>query len=346
MGYDEGDAGLVKQIRAYLAQLPGVVKTLSESPCSPVVLAAVLKMLVADKENRPWVVKHGGVALLLRLSEVDDAKQALAQICIVANPTVFTYKEAMTMLLVVLGLLEHSHELLQFEGAMALTNLVTRGPEFVDRAVGGEGWRLLRDLIGGDEGNPMLAKAGLEGMNNLCSSPVIRERMNAGLLNTDLEIMLAYVRCDDPATACVAAGAVAMLMDDLAPQICKVRGFRNMVFALVEEDPALVHRAAFGLHFAVLQEVGGDDLLPLLHTVLADQPPPAHDLLSALPPAAKEPSLVQRVVEESKFRATLGRCRHVLSPSELAALEDETVSILDRTQRMLHIVTQHPELDG
>merc|ERR1719395_130451 len=119
-----------------------------------------------DPENRKFVVKHGGVRALLRIKGEDDAGQALAQ----------------------------RHELLQFEAAMGLTNLLTLGEEAVKRCVQADGWYRLLDLIGGDDGNPMLARAGLEGLCNLTQSTEIRDRIRKGNLKTDLMIILAYIR--------------------------------------------------------------------------------------------------------------------------------------------------------
>merc|ERR1719146_106285 len=90
----------------------------------------------------------------------------------------------MDSLVVLTNLLEHRHELVQFEAAMGLTNLLTLGEEAVKRCVQAEGWYRFLDLIGGDEGNPMLARAGLEGLCNLTQSTEIRDRIRQGHLKT------------------------------------------------------------------------------------------------------------------------------------------------------------------
>merc|ERR1719281_1495323 len=246
--FDAGDAAVAKEMRAHIAQHPHVVKTLSEatSNCTPAVLASIFKLLCMEPDNRKWVVKNGGIRTLLALRSEEDAKQALAQICIVVNPNLFSYQEAFDSLHMILDLLKHNDELYQFEGAMGATNLLTLGSEMVTSAVQADAWAKFLDLIEGDDGNPLLARAGLEGLCNLSMSEEIHDRIKKGRHKTDLQIILAYTRMDDVEAQVAATGAIAMLVQD--PEICKIiakiEGWRNLVPALLGSDERVVHRAA------------------------------------------------------------------------------------------------------
>jgi hypothetical protein len=353
--FDAGDPALAKSLRAYLAEHPSVIKTLCEpkTTCTPAVLASVFKLLCLEPDNRKWAVKYGGVRALLRIKDEEDAAQALAQICIVTNPKLFSYPEACDMLVVLCDLLEHRHELLQFEAAMGITNLLNLGDAVVQRAVQADAWHRLLNLIEGDDGNAMLARAGLEGLCNLTQSNQIRDEIKKGRKKVDLQIILAYIRADDAESQIAASGAIAMLSHDaeIALMLSKIDGFRNLVSGLADGGlggDAVVHRAAVALKNCILAGVDSSaEIATLMRTRLKTFPEgnPIRDVLDDIPggPDDNDAGLTC-VREETKFRAVLGKARRLLNATELAAVEDESIDIRERTSRIMHIARTKPEL--
>jgi hypothetical protein len=252
----------------------------------------------------------------------------------------------------ILDLLKHNHELYQFEGAMGATNLLTLGPEIVSSAVQADAWHKFLDLIEGDDGNPLLARAGLEGLCNLSQSEEIQDRIKKGRIKVDLQIILAYTRMDDVEAQVAATGAIAMLVQD--PEICKIiakiDGWRNLVPALLGSDERVVHRAAVALKHAVFYKVKGyEELAATLRTRLKAFPPgsPIAAILEELPTGAcADSETLARAREEDHFRSCLGKAYRFLSKEELAAVEDPAVELRERLSRLMHIAQTKPELRG
>merc|ERR1719171_1602881 len=140
-------------------------------------VATILKFLAADQSNHKIIVASGGLRTLLGLVDLEEqkaqdaARQVLAQICIVTNPNIIPYAEQLDAVRPLVKMMEHRHELLQFEGAMALTNLLTVSPELRSKAIKEEAWRLARDLLFIE--NERVQRAGLEVMCNLSMSEEI-----------------------------------------------------------------------------------------------------------------------------------------------------------------------------
>merc|ERR1711972_1162796 len=115
--------------------------------------ALTVQFLCKKTENRRHVVSSGGVRLLLGVVDLEDevsrdaARQALAQICISTNPTLFSYREQLDTVRPLVAMLENNKELLQFEAAMGLTNLLTLGEEVQSRALQAGAWGYCRDLL-------------------------------------------------------------------------------------------------------------------------------------------------------------------------------------------------------
>jgi len=243
-------------------------------------------------------------------------------------------------------------ELYQFEGAMGATNLLTLGDEMVKSAVQSDAWSKFLDLIEGDDGNPLLCRAGLEGLCNLSQSQEIQERIKKGRHKVDLQIILAYTRMDDVEARVAATGAIAMLVQD--PEICKIiskiEGWRNLVPALLGSDERVVHRAAVALKHAVFCKVKGhEELAATLRTRLKACPPgsPMAAILEELPAGeCADAMALARAQEEDHYRTVLGKAYRFLSPQELAAVEDPGVELRERLQRLMHIAQTKPELCG
>ena len=131
-----------------------------------------------------WLEGNG--ALEQNSRSLQACAQALAHCLIVTNPTLLPYPTAAGCVAVMLDLVKGrgagAHELLMYEGALALTNLasVEALREVVVagtvRGSGGDdavesGMRVATDLV--FEENPLCQRAGLELMCNLCSSETV-----------------------------------------------------------------------------------------------------------------------------------------------------------------------------
>jgi len=134
-------------------------------------IAVIMKFFCIAQGHRCYLVSSGGFRTLLGLVDLEDekardaARQALAQICIVTNPAVLQYSEQLDAVRPLVEMLEHKHELLQFEAAMGLTNLLTVSEELRSRAIKADCWRACRDLLFSDNEN--VQRACLEAMCNL-----------------------------------------------------------------------------------------------------------------------------------------------------------------------------------
>merc|ERR1712176_1501713 len=139
----------------------------------------------------------------------DAARQALAQILISTNPALLPYSEQLDAVRPLVQLLEHRHELLQFEAAMGLTNLLTSSEELRTRAVQGNAWNACRELLFCE--NEMVQRAGLEAMCNLTMAPEIIEKFAKGKCELEIRVFISFCNADDKVTIIAASGALAML---------------------------------------------------------------------------------------------------------------------------------------
>lgn len=348
--FDMGSAELAAKLRSRVARERSVVPVLGASPAEPKVIAATLKLLCTDQADRRWLVKHGAVAVLLKHGAQDDAAQALAQICIVMDPKLFAYQEALDAVPVLIRLLKHSHELLQFEAAMGLTNLLSLGAEVVERAVQGEAWHSLHDLLFSD--NERLNQAGIEGMCNMVHSEKVRELIRSGRRHADLQLLLAFTRHEELGIARAAAGACAMLLDDdqIAHRANRMAEFRRMVHLLGgSQDGALVHRVAVAVRMVADAEPevdGAEQLRVWLRTLRelgAHGYAPLAQALQDVPDGETDPQGFALLAAEDKYSRTLGQARAHLSTAELAHLEGEP-DVVKRTAALVHMAQAKPEL--
>eukprot|EP00449_Zooxanthella_nutricula_P052413 CAMPEP_0198561148 /NCGR_PEP_ID=MMETSP1462-20131121/94978_1 /TAXON_ID=1333877 /ORGANISM="Brandtodinium nutriculum, Strain RCC3387" /LENGTH=960 /DNA_ID=CAMNT_0044292039 /DNA_START=57 /DNA_END=2936 /DNA_ORIENTATION=+ len=215
------------------------------------IAAMTLKYLCAEQSHRRYIVSSGGVRTLLALVDVDDetardaARQALAQICISTNPVLLPYSEQLDAVRPLVETLEHNHELLQFEAAMGLTNLLTASDELRSRAVQGKAWSSCRDLLFSD--NERVQRAGLEAMCNLTMAPEILERFAEGKCPLEIKVFISFSSSEDKGSAVASSGALAMLAscDEVAVQIAAHESFGGLLDALLEvADPVVQHRLA------------------------------------------------------------------------------------------------------
>merc|ERR1719221_383519 len=161
------------------------------------------------QEHRKFIVAFGGIRALLGLIDLEDelardaARQSLAQILIVTNPTLLQYSEQLDSVRPLVQLLEHRHELFQFEAAMGLTNLLTVSDELRTRALQADGWRACRDLLFSE--NERVQRAGIEAMCNLTMAPEVLERFIEGKYDLDIKIFSGFCHSDDKATRIAAS---------------------------------------------------------------------------------------------------------------------------------------------
>lgn len=208
-------------------------------------VADCFKFFCENVQRRRQVVAHGGVRALLRIcaaadddksnSGLDAARQALAQICIITNPQVFPYSEAMDMVPPLLSLMEHSHELLQYEAALAVTNLAS-SLNLRQRIIAADGWGKFKNLVFGD--NFRLRRAGLEGMCNLCMDDDVIEKFIDGNYDIELKIFLSFASpsTEDQETVVAVTGALAILaqIPEIAQKILSLENIKNLLELLGE----------------------------------------------------------------------------------------------------------------
>lgn len=255
---DPGDAALAAKLRSWCLQREGsgaspVVSKLcrcihgSSVQCK-VLVAESLRFLCQDQSQRKFVAASHGLRALLQLEKepkaTEAARQALAQILISTNPASLQYQEQLDSVRPLLEMFSSSNELYQFEGAMALTNLLTSSEELRGRALQGGAWNLSKDLLFSD--NEQVQCAGLEVMCNLTMSPEVLERFADGKAAVELQLLGAFCQSEEPRASIAASGALAMLADtpEVAERIAECQHCITGLLKLLEsQDGNLQHRA-------------------------------------------------------------------------------------------------------
>lgn len=255
---DAGDAQLAAKMRSWCLQREGsgaspVVSKLcrciqgSSVQCK-VLVAESLRFLCQDQSQRKFVAASHGLRALLVLEKepkaTEAARQALAQILISTNPASLQYQEQLDSVRPLLEMFSSSNELYQFEGAMALTNLLTSSEELRGRALQGGAWNLSKDLLFSD--NEQVQCAGLEVMCNLSMSPEVLERFVDGKASVELQLLGAFCQSEEPRASIAASGALAMLADtpEVAERIAECQHCITGLLKLLEsQDGNLQHRA-------------------------------------------------------------------------------------------------------
>lgn len=255
---DAGDAQLAAKMRSWCLQREGsgaspVVSKLcrciqgSSVQCK-VLVAETLRFLCQDQSQRKFVAASHGLRALLELEKepkaTEAARQALAQILISTNPASLQYQEQLDSVRPLLEMFSSSNELYQFEGAMALTNLLTSSEDLRGRALQGGAWNLSKDLLFSD--NEQVQCAGLEVMCNLTMSSEVLERFADGKASVELQLLGAFCQSEEPRASIAASGALAMLADtpEVAEQIAECQHCITGLLKLLEsQDGNLQHRA-------------------------------------------------------------------------------------------------------
>ncbi|OEH76838.1 TPR domain-containing protein [Cyclospora cayetanensis] len=268
---DLGDEASVCSLRQVLLERGAcklLVRACTAKPLpSPNVLLAAgssFFLLAKNEKNRGLLVKEGALRALLTAigalktypEDKRDLQQAAAQLCISVNPALFSYHDALDLVPVVLPLLSDSYELLQYEGALAITNLTSVNEELRQRAFSGDAWRLLGNLLFSE--NDLLRAAALEGWCNLAGSSKVQDFLGgktAGKADVqDLRLLLAFcLETNNPRAQQAAAGALATLLNnsDIAKALPKYDNYQNLLKAFdeaTEEQGPLLDRLVVSLY--------------------------------------------------------------------------------------------------
>ncbi len=145
----------------------------------------------------------GGKSTMDDSKSLDAVRQTIAQILIVTNPAVVNYHDIMDCVVPLIELSKHNHELLQFEAAMALTNLASFPVTQDKMAKEGHGWSCAIDLLFSE--NERIQRAALELMQNLAGHEAIAAKIatkcqaHSGMpgedeskVPSDLKILLSF----------------------------------------------------------------------------------------------------------------------------------------------------------
>jgi len=261
---DAGSKELADEIRSWCVQSSGASKGQSSLVVASLgkclvggsvraknLAAMSLKFLCENKEHRRIVSSSGGVRACLNLVDLEEetakdaARQVLAQILIGTNPMLLSYKDQLDSVRPLIDTLGHKHELLQFEAAMALTNLLSASDELRSRAIQGQAWFACRDLVFGE--NEQVQRAGLEAMCNMTMAPEILERFAEGKGDDDLKIFAAFSLSEDMPTQVAVTGALAMLAayEEIVARIAKLENYGNLLDLIAEaKNGDIEHRVA------------------------------------------------------------------------------------------------------
>eukprot|EP00922_Rhytidocystis_sp_ex-Travisia-forbesii_P038327 GHVS01057088.1.p1 GENE.GHVS01057088.1~~GHVS01057088.1.p1 ORF type:complete len:905 (+),score=185.28 GHVS01057088.1:125-2716(+) len=239
---DLGTKETADQLRVLLVD-QDIVARLSLLACQPsasrnliVNACKTMRLICCTPSLRGKVIAQGGLkALLLAVQGKDDddekrhLRQAIAQLCISTNPSLFAYHEALDIVPHLIHLLKDRYELYQYEAALGLTNLTSLNDDIRTRAWHGGAWEEFGQLLFSD--NDMLRSAGIEGWCNLAQLPLAMETFGNGKNATDLKLLFAFCAEDDNTRAQSAAtGALATLSlhENVPEKLCAVPNFDNL----------------------------------------------------------------------------------------------------------------------
>ncbi|EAK88268.1 Unc45-like TPR repeat containing protein, partial [Cryptosporidium parvum Iowa II] len=152
-----------------------------------------------------------------------EYKQAISKLLIYISPTLISYKLLVECAIKIQSLLEDEHELLQYESALAITNILSKSFDKISQDSendsisiriynSGLGWSLLKSLCFTD--NNLLRAAGLEGLCNFCNKDyVVLNHFISSKSNgiEDLKLFIAFSQEQDNRIQIAALGALAML---------------------------------------------------------------------------------------------------------------------------------------
>ncbi|OII77803.1 TPR repeat-containing protein [Cryptosporidium andersoni] len=155
------------------------------------------------------------------LDRLREYRQGISRLLIATPPKLITYKTLMTCSIQIQALLEDDHELLQYEAALSLTNILsinynqnkdTESQIALRIYDNSKGWNLFKDLCFSN--NKLLVSAGLEGLCNFCNKDEVVYRhfiqsKHKGL--EDLKLFIAFIFEDNYRIQIACLGALAML---------------------------------------------------------------------------------------------------------------------------------------
>ncbi|KAL7066453.1 TPR repeat-containing protein [Cryptosporidium serpentis] len=155
------------------------------------------------------------------LDRLREYRQGISRLLIATPPKLITYKTLMTCSIQIQVLLEDDHELLQYEAALSLTNILSinydQNKDTEDQIAlriydNSKGWNLFKDLCFSN--NKLLVSAGLEGLCNFCNKDEVVYRhfiqsKHKGL--EDLKLFTAFIFEDNYRIQIASLGALAML---------------------------------------------------------------------------------------------------------------------------------------
>eukprot|EP00439_Symbiodinium_sp_Y106_P005173 s7127_g1.t1 len=239
---------------------PLVVKLcrcVSGSMQTKALIADSLKLLCSDQQERKIESRDPGRKDAEEGAR-NDARQALAQILIVMNPQLLQYQEQLDAVRPMLALLEHRHELLQFEGCLALTNLLSASEELRSFALQSGAWSKCKDLLFSD--HEEVQRAGLEAMCNLTMAEEVAERFALGKAENELKIFGAFCTSEIERQQIAATGALAILsaQDEVAVRIADSQQcLEGLLHAVLESDPWQLKREIPAVELRAVSAVVG-----------------------------------------------------------------------------------------
>ncbi|KAH8739062.1 hypothetical protein FG386_000929 [Cryptosporidium ryanae] len=151
-----------------------------------------------------------------------EYKQAISRLLIYISPSLISYKLLLESAIKIQSLLDDEHELLQYESALAITNILSKSSDKLsegeDDSVtvriynNGLGWNLLKNLCFSD--NILLRSTGLEGLCNFCNKDFVVSKQFINSKSNgieDLKLFVAFSLENNIRIQRASLGALAML---------------------------------------------------------------------------------------------------------------------------------------
>ncbi|KAH7649537.1 hypothetical protein FG379_001163, partial [Cryptosporidium bovis] len=157
------------------------------------------------------------------IDRMREYKQAVSRLLIYISPSLISYKLLLESAIRIQSLLDDEHELLQYESALAITNILSKSLDKLSQDIdydsitiriynNGIGWNLLKNLCFSD--NILLRSTGLEGLCNFCNKDYV---VSKHFINSksngieDLKLFAAFSSENDVRIQKASLGALAML---------------------------------------------------------------------------------------------------------------------------------------
>lgn len=182
---------------------------------------------IIDNELETTNYKSNHIFLMNKKYLIDrsrECKQAISKLLIYISPSLISYKLLVECAIKIQTLLEDDHELLQYESALAITNILSKSLDKISQDSSendsisiriynnGLGWSLLKNLCFTD--NNLLRAAGLEGLCNFCNKDYVVSNHFISSKSKgveDLKLFATFSLEKDKRIQIAALGALAML---------------------------------------------------------------------------------------------------------------------------------------